>query len=72
MGNHLEMINRYAGRPVYRQLSDLLEARLADEARPGDRLPSEAELSQEFDVNRLTSPPVPVRVRASTGMFRSG
>jgi DNA-binding GntR family transcriptional regulator len=54
MSNHLEMINRYADRPIYRQLSDLLEARLAEKASPGDRLPSEAELSQEFDVNRLT------------------
>lgn len=54
MSHDLEMINRYADRPIYRQLSDLLEARLAEEARPGDRLPSEAELSREFDVNRLT------------------
>jgi DNA-binding GntR family transcriptional regulator len=54
MSNLLDMINRYADRPIYRQLSDLLEARLVEEARPGDRLPSEAELSQQFDVNRLT------------------
>lgn len=54
MSNSLEMINRHADRPVYRQLSDLLAARLAEEFRPGDRLPSEAVLSQEFDVNRLT------------------
>ncbi|MGV0744815.1 GntR family transcriptional regulator [Mycolicibacterium sp. XJ870] len=54
MSQDLAMINRYADRPIYRQLSDLLEARLAEEARPGDRLPSEAELSREFDVNRLT------------------
>ncbi|MGE0219452.1 GntR family transcriptional regulator [Mycolicibacterium sp.] len=49
-----DVINRYAGRPVYRQLSDLLEARLAEQAGPGDRLPSEAELSRQYDVNRLT------------------
>lgn len=54
MSNLLDMINRYADRPIYRQLSDLLEARLAEQARPGDRLPSETELSEEFDVNRLT------------------
>ncbi|MGV9801398.1 GntR family transcriptional regulator [Mycobacterium sp. NPDC003449] len=54
MSHDLEMINRYAGRPIYRQLSDLLEARMGEHARPGDRLPSEAELSREFDVNRLT------------------
>ncbi len=54
MSSLLDVINRYADRPIYRQLSDLLEARLAEEASPGDRLPSEAELSQQFDVNRLT------------------
>jgi GntR family transcriptional regulator len=54
MSNLLDVINRYADRPIYRQLSDLLEARLVEEARPGDRLPSEAELSEQFDVNRLT------------------
>lgn len=48
------VINRYANQPIYRQLSDLLEARIVRSAQPGDRLPSEAELSQEFDVNRLT------------------
>lgn len=54
MNHHLDMINRYAGQPLYRQLSDVLETRLAQQAKPGDRLPSEAELSQEFEVNRLT------------------
>jgi DNA-binding GntR family transcriptional regulator len=50
----VERINRHADRPVYRQLSGLIEARLAATARPGDRLPSEAELSRRFRVNRLT------------------
>lgn len=54
MTDVLEAINRHAERPIYRQLSDLLEARLIGGARPGDRLPSEAELSEQFDVNRLT------------------
>lgn len=54
MSHHLDMINRYAGQPIYRQLSDLLETRLVEGANPGDKLPSEAELSQEFEVNRLT------------------
>lgn len=48
------MINRYADRPIYRQLSDALATRLLEQASPGDRLPSEAELAQEFDINRLT------------------
>lgn len=54
MSTLLAVINRYSDRPIYRQLSDLLEARLTQQARPGDRLPSEADLSQQFDVNRLT------------------
>lgn len=54
MSNLLEVINRFADRPIYRQLTDLLEAQLLADARPGDRLPSETELSQQFDVNRLT------------------
>jgi DNA-binding GntR family transcriptional regulator len=54
MSSLLDVINRYADRPIYRQLSDLLETQLVEEAQPGDRLPSEAELSQQFDVNRLT------------------
>lgn len=54
MSNLLEVINRFADRPIYRQLSDLLEAQLLADGRPGDRLPSETELSQQFDVNRLT------------------
>ena len=54
MSSLTEVINRFSDRPVYRQLSDLLEARLVEQGRPGDRLPSESELSQQFDVNRLT------------------
>jgi DNA-binding GntR family transcriptional regulator len=54
ISNHQDMINRYAGQPLYRQLSDVLETRLTRQAKPGDKLPSEAELSREFDVNRLT------------------
>ncbi|KWX68422.1 GntR family transcriptional regulator [Mycobacterium sp. NAZ190054] len=53
-GHRLESINRYSGQPLYRQLSDVLQMRLTHRAKPGDKLPSEAELSQEFDVNRLT------------------
>ncbi|MGE2835296.1 GntR family transcriptional regulator [Mycobacterium sp. SMC-4] len=47
-------INRYAEQPLYRQLCHVLETRLISEAKPGDKLPSEAELSAQFDVNRLT------------------
>lgn len=47
------MLNRHSTRPLYQQIVDHLVARLGALA-PGDRLPSEAELSREFDVNRLT------------------
>lgn len=54
MTNAGTVINRFGDRPVYRQLTELIEARLAQHAQPGDRLPSEADLSAEFEVNRLT------------------
>lgn len=54
MSGQPDTINRFAGRPLYRQLSDVLATRLTERAKPGDKLPSEAELSQEFEVNRLT------------------
>ena len=51
---HPDMINRFADQPLYRQVSDALETRLVQLAEPGTKLPSEAELSQAFEVNRLT------------------
>jgi GntR family transcriptional regulator len=53
-GLEFAMLNRYSDRPLYRQLTELLVARLDHELRPGDRLPSETELAAEYDVNRLT------------------
>lgn len=47
-------LNRFSERPLYRQLSDRLEARVEAEYAPGDRLPSESDLAAEFEVNRLT------------------
>ena len=41
--------------PLYRQLADLLRARIADGAlRDGDRLPSEAQLGEAHGVSRIT------------------
>lgn len=40
--------------PRYRQIADHLQA-LVDAGRPGDRLPSDAELCARFDVSRMTA-----------------
>ena len=48
------MINRHSGQPLYRQIARHLESDLTGKYAPGDRLPTESELAQGFDVNRLT------------------
>lgn len=41
--------------PVYRQLADILRARIGNgEFAPGDVLPSETQLMQEFELARIT------------------
>lgn len=41
--------------PLYQQLYDIIKENiLSHKYRPGDKLPSELELSQEFDVSRIT------------------
>jgi GntR family transcriptional regulator len=50
----MSMLNRHNAVALHRQLGADLEARLRVEFRPGDRLPSEAELAGEYEVNRLT------------------
>ncbi|MER6526125.1 GntR family transcriptional regulator [Streptomyces sp. NPDC001508] len=48
-------LNRHNGTALYRQLSEIIEARLqAGEYPPGRRLPSLLEFADEFGVNRLT------------------
>ncbi|MDY7100804.1 MAG: GntR family transcriptional regulator [Actinomycetota bacterium] len=47
-------LSRYSDKPLYRQLSDLLLSKLGNEYGWGERLPSEAELAAQYDVNRLT------------------
>jgi len=47
------MINPRSDRPVYRQLADELRAEI-DRLQPGDRLPSEAAISQRWGVGRET------------------
>ncbi|WP_187414660.1 GntR family transcriptional regulator [Nonomuraea sp. PA05] len=49
------MVSRHATSPLYRQVAEELQDRIGKGAyRPGDRLPSENDLSAEFAVNRLT------------------
>lgn len=52
--------------PIWRQIRDTLAAEIGDRYRPGDRLPSEAQLATRFGVNRHT-----VR-RALAGMQAEG
>jgi len=49
----LTVIDPRADRPVHRQLADLLRARIAaGQLRPGDRLPAEHRLAQEYGIGR--------------------
>jgi DNA-binding FadR family transcriptional regulator len=49
------VINRAARTAAYRQLADLLRARITSgQLRPGDLLPFEARLAQEYQISRQT------------------
>ncbi|GIJ10711.1 GntR family transcriptional regulator [Micromonospora andamanensis] len=59
------MIDPHSGVPRHRQLADVLRARIATgEYVPGDLLPSETRLSQEYEVGRGT-------VRRAVGLLRA-
>lgn len=48
-------IDRHSGLPLYRQIYDHLRNRIASEqARPGDALPTEFELMEQYQVSRAT------------------
>jgi GntR family transcriptional regulator len=52
----LGRVDRLGDRPPYRQIADHLRAAIdAGQLRPGDRLPSEAELRQHYGVARMTA-----------------
>jgi GntR family transcriptional regulator len=52
----LGTVNRQDDRPPYRQIADHLRAAIdRGELRAGDRLPSEAELTQHYGVARMTA-----------------
>jgi GntR family transcriptional regulator len=55
-GVELGRLDRLGDRPPYRQIADHLRAAIdAGQLRPGDRLPSEAELRQHYGVARMTA-----------------
>lgn len=52
----LGSLDRQDDRPPYRQIADQLRAAIdRGELRPGDRLPSEAELTKHYSVARMTA-----------------
>jgi GntR family transcriptional regulator len=56
VGVQLGRIDRLDDRPPYRQIADQLRAAIdAGQLRPGDQLPSEAELKQHYGVARMTA-----------------
>ncbi|MDY6795755.1 MAG: GntR family transcriptional regulator [Actinomycetota bacterium] len=55
MGAVSEGIDNEDFAPAYFQLARILNDRIMDgELRPGDRLPPETELGEEFDLSRMT------------------
>jgi DNA-binding GntR family transcriptional regulator len=55
MNEHLEVISRGSDVPLYVQLMETLERRIqSGELRPGDMIPSESALIEEFKVSRIT------------------
>jgi GntR family transcriptional regulator len=53
------------GRPLYEQMADTLRAEIrAGRYRPGDKLPSERELSERFGVSKVTARQAIVQLRA--------
>ena len=48
-------LNQSSGTPLYKQLKDLLRAFIASASTPAnERLPSEKELSERYEVSRIT------------------
>jgi GntR family transcriptional regulator len=66
------MIQR--GRPLYEQVADALRAEIREgRYRPGDKLPSERELSERFEVSKVTARQAIVQLRAEgLGTSRAG
>ena len=53
------------GKPLYEQVADALRAEIREgRYRPGDKLPSERELSERFEVSKVTARQAIVQLRA--------
>lgn len=52
----VDVVDPYSPVPLYRQIADLIMSMIkSGEYAPGDQLPSESRLSQEYGVSRLTA-----------------
>lgn len=63
------MVDYSTGRPAYQQVADALRGRILDGTlRPGDMLPSERAIMDEFDVSR-TVPRMAIKVLSTEGLI---
>lgn len=63
------MVDYSTGRPAYQQVADALRGRILDGTlRPGDMLPSERQIMEEFDVSR-TVPRMAIKVLSTEGLI---
>lgn len=52
----MNMVNRESDIPLYKQISDIIIRQIGTgELKPGDKVPSEIELSNIYDVSRMTA-----------------
>lgn len=58
------MVDRYAPRALYLQVADVITKDIeSGKYSPGDRLPSESRLCQEYGISRLTARAVHAELR---------
>lgn len=47
-------MNKNSKIPLYQQLAEYIKQLISEQCKPGDKLPTEAEFSQQFEVSRIT------------------